>query len=471
VANSAWFEYRDLPTGFVRVVIPHRALFRRYSLGCAAACLNGVMRISVVLLTCAATLFAASAFAETKTMSLREALDLALAQNPDLMLARLDQQKSRDQVTIARDPFHPKVFVGTGGAWTSGFPASIDGSAPSIFQAKTQMALFDQPQRYQIAVANENMRGVGIDVAKQQEDIAYRVTVLYLDAERAGQALQTANREIENLARVVELTQTRVEEGRNLPIDSTRARHALTGAHRVADGFALDLVQAETALAMALGMKPDDRVHAKEREGTALTIPLSEQESIDQALESSHDLKRLESAMQAKELEIKSYKAQKLPKINLVAQYEFLAKYSYQDFFSKFQRNAAQLGASIEVPVLMGHSSRAYVSLAEADIAKLRIQTDQTRARIAADLRRAFQEIKRAESSRDYAREDLDLAREQVRVNLVQNDEGKLPMSDVEKARAEEQQKWLAYYEAQHVVELARLNVLKNSGTLLAAIK
>ena len=57
-------------------------------------------------------------------MTLRQALDLALAQNPDLMLARLDQQKARHQITIATDPFHPKVFAGSGAAYTTGFPAS-----------------------------------------------------------------------------------------------------------------------------------------------------------------------------------------------------------------------------------------------------------------------------------------------------------------------------------------------------------
>jgi len=31
--------------------------------------------------------------------------------------------------------------------------------------------------------------------------------------------------------------------------------------------------------------------------------------------------------------------------------------------------------------------------------------------------------------------------------------------------------KWLAYYDAQHVVEVARLNVLRHTGTLLASIK
>ena len=129
------------------------------------------MRISSSLSLCAAVLCATCAFAETKIMTLREALDLALQQNPDIMLARLDQQKAREQVTITRDLFHPKVFAGSGGAWTTGPPSSIDGSAPSIFETRTQMALFNQPQRYQVAAANESVRGAEIDLTRQQEEI------------------------------------------------------------------------------------------------------------------------------------------------------------------------------------------------------------------------------------------------------------------------------------------------------------
>src|SRR5580704_18587317 len=97
--------------------------------------------------------------AETRTLTLRQALDLALQQNPDLVIARLDQERARYAVTIAHDPFQPKVFAGSGAAYTTGFPASIDGAAPSIFQARTQMAIFYRPQSYQIAQAHENLRG------------------------------------------------------------------------------------------------------------------------------------------------------------------------------------------------------------------------------------------------------------------------------------------------------------------------
>jgi outer membrane protein len=424
------------------------------------------MRITVALLICTSCLFA-----ETKTMTLREALNLALAQNPDLLLARLDQQKARAQVTLARDPFQPKVFAGSGAAWTSGFPASIDGSAPSIVHVKTQMALFDQPQRYQIAEANENLRGSGIDATRRQDEIAYRVAGLFLDAQRAARSVAAAEREILNLSRVFELTKVRVEEGRELPIASKRADLAMRGARRTADSLTLDQVQAETSLAVVLGLKPDDRVRAAEEEHPGLAVPASEQDAIAAVLENNPELKRFESSMQAKELEIKSYKAQRLPKVSLVAQGEVFAKYSYQNYFAAFQRFNGQLGVSIDVPVLAGRSAQAYISQAEADIEKLRIQTDQGRARITADVRRSFQEVKRAESGRDFAREDLDVARDQVSVDLAQNDEGRLPMAAVEQARALEQEKWLAYYEAQHAVEVARLNVLRDTGTLLAALK
>ena len=45
-------------------------------------------------------------------------------------------------------------------------------------------------------------------------------------------------------------------------------------------------------------------------------------------------------------------------------------------------------------------------------------------------------------------------------------DEGRLPLATVEALRATENEKWLAYYEAQHSAEVARLNVLRQTGTL-----
>ena len=415
-------------------------------------------------------LFAFTAAAEVKTLTLRQALDLALAQSPDLMMARLEQQKARNQVIVTRDPFVPKVFAGSGAAWTTGFPNSIEGSAPSIFQAKTVMSLYDRPLSYQVAQANEALRAAEIDVGRRQDEVVYRVASLYLDAGHAARSLQAAEREAANLARVRELVEARVAEGRALPIESKRAVVDVLRAKQHVDSLSLDLTNAETSLALVLGLGADDRVRATE-EPASFTVPASEEASIEEALETSRELKRLESGMQSKMLEIKGYRSSRLPKIDLVAQYSLFAKYNYQDYFTTFQRNNAQLGASFEIPLLVGRASAAYASQAEAEVARLRIEFSRTRARITSDLRRAFQEVKRAESARDLARADLDVAREQVTIDLAQLDEGRLPLAAVETARAIENEKWLAYYDGQHTVELARLNVLRQTGTLSAALK
>jgi outer membrane protein len=416
-------------------------------------------------------LCAAWAFAEVKTMTLRQALDLALAQNPDLMLARLDQQKARNQITIAGDPFHPKVLAGSGAAYTTGFPASIDGAAPSIFQMRTQMAIFDRPQMYQIAQAKENAHTTELEFARQEDEIAFRVASLFLDAEQASLSQKAAQSEAENLARVLEIIRTRVAEGRELPIEATRADLGVKKARYAVESLATDRMNAESSLALVLGLGPDDRVHAASEERSPLTVPGSEDQSIEQALANSNDLKKLESTRDAKLIEIKGYKAMRLPKVNLIAQYELFAKYYYQNYYPVFQRNSAQFGASFDVPVLMGRSSRAYISQAEADIAKSEVEARRTRARITSDVRRAFQEMKRAESAREVSRADLDLAREQVNVDLAQNQEGRLPATTLEQARAIENEKWLAYYDAQHTVDRAGLDVLRLTGTLTASIK
>ena len=261
-------------------------------------------------------------------MTLKQALQVALDQSPEVVLARLDRQKARDQVAIARDPFVPKLFAGSGAAYTSGFPSSIDGNAPSILQAKTVMSLFNRPQSFLVAQANEGARGADVDISIKQDEIAFRVASLFLDAEQAARSVSAMDREVANLVRVKELMDVRVEEGRELPIESRKANLGVLRARLRSEGLAADLVNSEMSLALALGFGPDDRVHPAAEERAMLEAPASEEGSIEKALEESHELRRLESSLQAKMLEIKSYHAERLPKVNLVAQYNLLARYN-----------------------------------------------------------------------------------------------------------------------------------------------
>jgi len=417
-------------------------------------------------------LSALCACAEVHTLTLRDALDIALKQSPDVVLARLDQQRARAQVTIEKDPFALKVFAGSGAAYTNGFPMSIDGNAPAILQSKAQMAIFDRPQSLRAAQANETARGTEFDLGMRQDEVAYRVASLFFDADRAARSLTAVEQQLQSLSRVRELTAVRVNEGRELSIESSRADLKVLQAQQRQADLADGIADTETSLAQVLGFNPGDRVQPAQEDRRVTSQIDSEEAAIQQALESNREIKRLESNLQGKNLEIKSYKAERLPKANLISQYSLLSRFNnYDKFFPRFQRNNFELGVSFEIPILTGRSGAAYIVQAQVDIDKIRAQIGQTRSRITADLQRAYRDVRRTETAQKLARADLDLAREQLSLDLTRYDEGQVTMAQVEASRAAEQEKWIAYYDTQHALEVARLTVLRQTGSLVASLQ
>jgi outer membrane protein TolC len=189
------------------------------------------------------------------------------------------------------------------------------------------------------------------------------------------------------------------------------------------------------------------------------------------ALRNNRQLREMQSNVLAKELEVRSFRAARLPEVNLVAQYSYFLKSNYVDYFAKFQANNYQIGASITIPLLVGSASKGLALQNSTDMQKIRIQMDQTHNRIVADTRRSYEQWKKAENIRDLSRLQLDLAREELTVLLAKNGEGQVPMSRVEQARLEEGDRWIAMYEAETQVTRAKLAILRQTGTLLAVLR
>src|SRR5580658_10055039 len=133
--------------------------------------------------------------AENHPMTLRQAVEMALKQSPDITLARLDEAKARQGVLMAKDPFTPHLVIGSGLAYSNGFPMSIQGSAPSIVQANIVQDIFNRQQSLAVAQAKENARGAALEVTGKRDEVVFRTASLYLDAERAGRLQELAHKE------------------------------------------------------------------------------------------------------------------------------------------------------------------------------------------------------------------------------------------------------------------------------------
>jgi outer membrane protein len=414
-----------------------------------------------------------AARAELHPLTLRQAVQLALQQNSDIVLARLDEQRARDSIRVAKDPFVPKLYGGSGLAKTWGFPATIDGNAPSIFEARSKMAVFNRPKSYELAEARENARGAAIGAQAKSEEVAYQAASLFLDIEQLIRSQESLQRELEALARVMESTLARISEGREIPLEGKRAELNLARARQRVEALQTDLDYSEASLAVILGFPPSDRVQPVEP-ATDQTpeIPETPAAAVSSALANSKELRQLESEMQAKGLQVRGFSSYRLPQLDLVAQYSLFSTFNnFQNYFNRFQRNNAELGVSIQVPLLVGSAAAGYRAQAEDEVAKLRTQLQAARSRITLDTTRSYQEWEKAKSSAEVARLDLDVAREQVSVLLAQLAEGRVPQQSVDQARLTEQEKWIAFYAAQHVAKRARFVILRQTGTLLAELR
>ena len=380
-------------------------------------------KFAVFLLT-----FACLSRAEVHPMTLKQAVETALKQNPDITLARLDEEKLRQGVRVAKDPFTPRLIIGSGLAYSNGFPMSIEGSAPSVVQAHIVEDIFNRQQSLAIAQAKEDARGAALATTGKRDEIVFRSASLYLDAERAGRLLDLAHKQSESLQRVLDTVKTQVGEGRALPLAEKQATASLAHARQAAENLVDDAAAAETSLALALGFSAEDRVHPVSEQRSAPVLPASEEEAVQAALDANKDLRRLESQITSKQLEMRGVKAQRLPHVDLVAQ-------------------------------------------TQSDISHLKVELSNSRNHLRSDLQQSFRDVHKAETSVEVARLDLDVAREQLSVLLAQMQEGRANLSQVEQARISENEKWMAFYDAQYSMERARWSVLKLTGTLLAAVE
>jgi Outer membrane protein len=414
----------------------------------------------------------APVYAETYTLTLRQAVDLALQQNPELTVTRLDEQRAAQSVRLARDPFYPRLFVASGAAYSSGYPLTIDGNPPSIAQAHAVQTFFNRTKTYEVAEARENERTTLVDIEIKRDDIIFRTASLYLDAERATETDEFVTLQIQEFEQMSEVISARVAEGKELEIEKDKAVLNVARAKQRAAALKLDRDYLERSLAIVLGYGPDDAVKISSRERAVPALPASEQEVVELALSNSKELRRLESVLTAKGYTVKAQHASRLPQVDLVAEYALLTRYNFSpDFFRRFNQHAGQIGISIKIPLLSGTGPSALAQQAELDSTRLREQIKSARGRISLDARRSFEELRNVEAAEEVARLDLEVTRKMVSVTLAKFGEGRATRTEVALLHSAENEKWITFYDAQISRERARLNVLRQTGSLLSALR
>jgi len=412
-----------------------------------------------------------------RTLTLESAVRLALERNPDAVLARIENEKAAAQISVARGAFSPQAYLGSGLGWTEGIPQSVEGATPSIVQATARMPVYNRALRKRVREAEAGAEAAEHVAAAKQDEVAYRVAVAYLDFEYAVRRVEFLESRRDRLARVAQTVQQRVDEGRAIPLEATKAnldRARAEESLRSAQGEAALL---ETTLRIQLGLDPAERLIPADISSAGdprelATLPAAASEGADRALANSAELRGLEAAARSKNLAVQAEQGAYAPRLDFVAQYALLAKFNnFEEFFNRFQRHNGQVGLALQVPVFTGKAVSSRVAKASVEAREAQARLAARKSAVAVESHRLFQNVQDAESAQKLAQLELDYARESLGVLLTSYQEGAASLEEVERARALESQTWDAFYDAKYALEKAKLNLLRRTGELAASLR
>jgi outer membrane protein TolC len=406
-----------------------------------------------------------AATAAPVAVTLKRAIELALQNSKEIQVAKIQASLADHAAQITKAQFMPNLYAGSGAGYTNGIPETPGGRAPSIFNVTYTEQVFNEPLRGQAKEMQEQAKAHKIALEEAKNSVITRTAMAYLELGKVRHSLELLRKEQESAEKIVQVTQERQGEGFELPVEVTKAQLIkaqvvqrilhLEGREDELEVFLrYQLGLAET---QAIEVTPEELPGEAEQAGDNLVAA---------ALTNNAGLRLAESDVRAKEFRLRGERRGYFPTLELVSVYSVLAKFNnYTQFFNHFQRNNYNAGIDMHVPIFSAQT-KANIGLAHVNLDAAKASLANQRSELSADVRQKTRQVRERDAAKEVARLELQLAQQNVAVLQAQFGEGKLNLRDMEKARVEENEKWMAYLDANFQKQQAQLDLLKTVGQL-----
>jgi outer membrane protein len=427
--------------------------------------------IALLSLTAALAAGARAQSAENEhTLTLREAVTLALENSRDLRLARVQYAVALNQVRVDHAAFLPNLYTGGGYIYTYGFPSVPGAGPPAVFQLAYTQSVFNPLLKGQQRAAEERAKGQLAAINHTRDDVMLRTASTYLELAEVRHLESLMSTDQASAEKILEITRERVQANQELPIEQTRAE--LTSA-RIRERL-LTLQDRDDILTQQmrdLTATPDSQSFTVEAEEPALVSGLEQAQVTELSIENDRAVQEAENERAARQQLLKAAHLSYWPTADLVGQYSVLSKFNnYNLFYKTFQRNNLNVGLEITIP-LFAAKTGANVALAKSELNQAEVELSNRRqeARIASQ--QSTRESRELEASREVARLDLKLAQQDVELTQARLEDGKATLRDLEQAHLVEGDKWTAFLDADLAWQRSQLKILEATGQLAKVLQ
>jgi len=428
----------------------------------------------VIAFVCFVAAFGEQLYAQTsddsRKLTLREAVTLALQNNRDLKLARLQYTVTLNEARVNRAAFLPNLYTGGGYVYTYGFPAVPGAGPPAVFQLDYTESIFNPLLKGQQRATEDRARGQSVEVDRIRDDVMVRTAGTYLELAEVRHLISVMSSDQGAAEKILEVTRERVAANQELPIEETKAE--LTGA-RIHERF-LKLQDRDELLSQQLrdltGI-PEGQSIEVETGQPPFAADLQQSQIADLAVQNDREVQEAENERAARQHLLRAARLSYWPTVDFVGQYSILSRFNNYDLYYKtFQRNNVNVGVEVTIP-LFASKTRANVELAKSELNEAEQALSNKRQRVRIQSQQTSRESGELDASREVARLDLKLAQGTLQLTQAKLDEGKATLRDIEQARLDEGDKWMAFLDADLAWERSQLNILRATGQLAKVLQ
>lgn len=434
---------------------------------CIGPC-SHVMVAAVVLL-----LLPASVLAEP--VPLRQAVELALKHATSAAMAADDVQHASAAYRELHNSYIPQVTIGAGLGWSYGFPLSLEGSAPSLFNVTAQSALVHPELRPFLRAAQMEGAAASSRSKDQRNQIIQDTVLSYAELEKWEQRLARLHEAEPEAQKMQAAVADRVKEGIDSELEGTRARLSearlrlrIAEAQGAADvlrerlskltGLAATGIQTETESIPALPRVEQDALQKVPQVKDELVKDADSNPAVQSAVEHAR----------AQFLIAQGEHKSLLPTIDFAAQYALLSTINnYQNYYVRgsFQSNNATVGVAVRFPIFNA-AQRSHAQAADADARKAKSQAETVRNQVSEETLRLQRSVTQMLAARDVAELEFEIAQKNVEAVQTRMTSANANLHDLDNARTQASERFIALQDVTFELERSQVSLLRATGSL-----
>jgi outer membrane protein len=418
------------------------------------------------ILALPALLFAQDASpSQPRPLAFRTAIELAIRNSATSGLAAADLTRAQSSVRQAHDVYLPQMVLGSGLGASYGFPLSLEGAAPSIFNVNFQGALLNGAQRSYIKAAKSDVAATTAQNADRRNEVVMEAALDYIQLDLLDSSLAIQREQQEAAARFQDIVNQRVQAGLDSQVDIARAK--LAGARTK-----LDIAQTQAAadqlrlrLSQLTGLPVNSIRTSTETIPELPSVP-QDQDLAAEAVRNNPVVKAADAAAEAKQFRAEAEHRQLYPAVDYVGQYAVLARFNnYDQFFQKFQRHNVTAGIAIRFP-FFNPVQRAAADVAKADAAKSRKEAQGVREQVSTDTLKLQRSVQQLSAAREVAQLEHQLAQADIESAHAKIESGQASIKEEENARVAEHERYTAYLNSSFELDRAQIQLMRQTGDL-----